>query len=190
MNLDIQLCIDFGTSRKLIIVEPGLDFEGFKKYLREEFKVIQNRIKLIDVRRNAEVISMKSLKDENELVIEVESEVEPLPEEQKAEPENVPRNNSYEVVYTELVGKKFSDGNLITEINKWANQKHFNLIFSEGKHKMKDSYKRTLKCSRKNCLYKMIFKSDATGENYQIYEKTSKKYTFHSLLFIIFFNDF
>ena len=53
----IQLYIWHGSSLKLIIYDIGTSLEEFLKYLKEEFKILHQTVKLLEKRTKAERIN-------------------------------------------------------------------------------------------------------------------------------------
>lgn len=180
--MDLELCIDYEGSHKLIIFYHNTSFEDFKHYLKTLFGIQNKDIKLIDKKRNAEIISSLSFKEEYEILLfPIDVEVINSNEEVYSQQDvsNASENNNY-VEFNDLIGKKFQENELQYKLNKWANGKCFRLVYCEGKQTLKTETKRSLKCNIKGCEYKLILKSDENGDNYQIYEKLSKKYILHS----------
>jgi len=72
MNKDLELCVEYKNRRKLFILEHLMTFDDFKKNLQKEFKLQSNHFKLLDIKRKAELISIKSFKEENDVLIVIE----------------------------------------------------------------------------------------------------------------------
>ena len=49
------------------------------------------------------------------------------------------------IEFEDLLGKNFKESTFLAEINQWANNKKFHLIFG-SKQKMKDGFKKFLLC--------------------------------------------
>jgi len=91
------------------------------------------------------------------------------------------------IQYECLKNKKFKEKELNKQINKWAHERKFNLIYTEGVKETKHTSKRTFGCDVKNCQYKLIFKSEKGKDEFQLCEKLSSKYNKHSNSFFFFF---
>ena len=188
MNQHIETLCIYGDNRKLIIFKPHKTFEQFKEKIRRKFEMMNNDIKLIDVRQKAEITSKKSLKENIQIQIFALENLN-LSEDQNHN-ENLlstPIQDSTEdplnISFQELIGKKFRNDKLLDSINAWANPKKFHLVLSEGAKKLKKGIKRTLSCHIKGCQYKILLKSDLEGENFEIDQKLSCKYKKHSKFF-------
>jgi len=192
MNQYLELCIQYEQDRKLIIFDNKMTFLEFKEDLKKEFKIGPKDIKLIDIKRNAEITSAHSLKEENEIELSIkEAELVNSDEKEIEKKLFADTQESYEINFDDLTQKLFQEKSLVDELNKWANYHGFHLIVCEGKQLLKNSTKRTLKCNIKDCQYKIIFKSDdKNGNNYQVCEKLSQKYTKHSISFLFLNNLF
>ena len=145
---------------------------------------------MIDTKRKAEIVSVRSFKEENEILIALDGNEAQVQDEVVSSENNVSDHQNiqdlYEIKFDDLLGKKYQGSNLIEEVNKWANLKGFHLIYCEGEQKLKKTLKRTLKCREKACNYKILFKSDENEKNFQIYQKLSVRYTKHSKIIFFF----
>ena len=45
---------------------------------------------------------------------------------------------------------------VLKELNEWAEPRGFKLVFSEGKKKLNEGYKRVIRCNNKECCFQMI----------------------------------
>ena len=62
----LEICVVFNGTRKLVIFENNLQLDQFKAKLRQEFRISERAIKLIDIQRGAEITSHLSLREEGE----------------------------------------------------------------------------------------------------------------------------
>jgi len=186
MNSELELCISYENRCKLVFFQSGTTtLLQFKDYLKKEFKIEAGDLILFDLKRNAEITSTKSFKEENPITIQI------IPEDPIASTvvnvgnDNILElsSNSINVEFNSLIGKKFSEDNLLIELNNWANQKKFKLAYSEGAKKTKTGIKRTLVCHISKCPYKIVVVSENEGQDYLVYEKITRKYTQHSKSF-------
>lgn len=141
MTSELQLCIIFGDVRKLIFFQCNTLLSDFKSYLKEEFKIGAQNIILIDEKRNAEITSQKSFREDHNIIILVDEEVNQISEppivlnsNQVPSSEN---NFSKTIDFNELKGKKYESKTLLQKVNAWANDKKFQLYISEGLKKLK-----------------------------------------------------
>lgn len=183
MEESLELCVSYGDVRKLVVLDSKTTFSKLKSDLQVYFGLQTQGFQLIEIKRNAEIISIKSLKPENEIKILFNHDlaVDPvvLPTDVQEEAHSKPPNK---IGFDDLLEKKFKESSFLTVMNQWAGEKKFHLIFG-SKQKMKVGFKRFLLCQVKSCEYKIIFKSDKREKYYKIYEKLSKKYSEHSILF-------
>ena len=69
----------------------------------------------------------------------------------------------------EVSQKKYQGNQLIASLNEWAEPIGFKLVFSEGKKKLNEGYKRVIRCNNKECCFQMIF-MDPHSQKDQNYE--------------------
>jgi len=182
MNQDLELCVIYKDNRKLIIYEYNTSFCQFKEILKDEFRINNLDIILTDAKRNAQITSAKSFREENDIIISIIENENQLEENQHILVEIIPDiDDKFGIPLDELLGKEFEDESLLLQLNAWANEKKFNLFISEGMKKLKKGFKRTLSCNVKNCGYRLVFKSE-TGEVYSVDQNLSQKYAKHSML--------
>ena len=183
----LELTFIYGQARKLIMYRKGTEIEVFLPTLRRLFSLPNTgAIKLIDTVKFAEITSWESFKEERPIQITLEQPcVLPLPQPSQSEIQNVHHQNSFRrIEYRDLLNKKFIDKTLVDEINLWAKAHKFKMRASEGIKDLKNEFKRTLICSEPGCPYKLFFKSLKPTEDFQIYEKLTDKYVFHSKYFL------
>lgn len=183
-NQNLDLCVSFGDIRKLIYYESGLSITNFKEYLLTEFRLSSNTFKLIDIQKNAEITSEKLFKSEQEIRIELDLGNSSAINQQSQQPEeNKIQEQDGIIGYDDIKDRLFDEGTLLESLNDWAATKKFHLWIAEGEKKMdkaKTTQKMTFRCSIRPCKYRIMFKSNKEGKNFQVYEKLSKKYTKHS----------
>ena len=187
MNKDLELCISHENNRKLIIFEPTTTLDDFKKMLKEQFLISFDDFELLDMRRNAQITSTKSFKEENEIAIQVKGNQSESQELQASQVHQNSNLNDRDVDFELLLEERFKEDTMLDEMNIWSNELGFKLILSEGAKQMKDGVKKTLICHVKDCTYRLYVKSDKNERFYQVYEKLSRKYTQHSMDFLLFF---
>lgn len=99
-------------------------------------------------------------------------------------PNTLPANHDStdlrEIDYDDLVSKSYNEENLLVDLNHWALERKFKFIISEGIKETKIGFKRVLRCSDKQCNYRLILKSEDSQTNFKLYEKLSRKYKKHS----------
>ena len=62
--------ISHGNSKKLISYEFGMTLENFLLFIKEKFSISNKEVKLLEIRRNAEITSPRCLKEEEEYKVE------------------------------------------------------------------------------------------------------------------------
>ena len=136
------------------------------------------------MKRNAEITSVLSFKEDNEIRIEISQDEPVIQREMNEIILNEHSNSSKNISYDELLNKSFAEKDLLVKVNDWAITKKFKLYFSEGPKNMKKGTKRSLSCCVSSCSYKIIFINSKTNNQYRVYQTLSKKYTSHSNLFV------
>jgi len=182
MNKHLELCVEFQRTRKLIIYEHNTPFSAFKTILKERFSIINKEIKLVDVKKNAEITSVYSFKEDNDIKVELLGESFPILSESNELPSN--EIESKQLIgytsYNQLIKKTFREEDLLFQLNQWATPQKFKLYYSEGTKKIKNGTKRTLTCSVSTCNYLIILRTSKESNNYKLYEKFFQKYSLHS----------
>ena len=180
MKKSLEICVSYENIRKLLIVDLQSTFDVLKQDIRKYFGLDEREFQLIELKRNAEIISIESLKEENEVQIVLIQNIN-----SSVALQNSHSNESNIVIEFGkvdlhiLIGKNFELQNMLDEINEWANQMKFNMIFG-SKQQMKNGVKRVLSCSLRSCPFRIIMKSNKLGKQFKICEKLSKKYLQHS----------
>lgn len=144
MNKDLELCVEYKNRRKLFILEHFMTFDDFKKNLQKEFKLQSNHFKLLDIKRKAELISIKSFKEENDVQIVIEENEAEKNQYHSLQQSDSNIEISKEVEYTDLLGKIFTAEMLDADLNVWANKIEFHLIYCEGKQNLKKKVSKEL----------------------------------------------
>jgi len=183
----IEVTITYEDQCKLFMYEVGMPLNEALELLKRIFFIAQDLlIKLIDIRKEAEITSEKSFREDRPLRIvtyaskPVNSSQGNHSSQSDQEDHQANKNSLHQIRFDELLTRSFQDRNILDEINKWALNYKFKLRFGEGKKNLKKKYKLTLVCSTNNCPYKLIFNSEVFNEGYKVVEKLSKKYSQHS----------
>jgi len=69
MKKSLEICVSYENVRKLLIVDLQSTFDVLKQDIRKYFGLGEREFQLIELKRNAEIISVQSLKEENEVQI-------------------------------------------------------------------------------------------------------------------------
>ena len=160
MKKSLEICVSYENVRKLLIVDLQSTFDVLKQDIRKYFGLDEREFQLIELKRNAEIISIQSLKEENEVQIVLIQNTN-----SSVALQNSHLNESNIVIEFGkvdlhiLIGKNFELQNMLDEINKWANQMKFNMIFG-SKQQMKNGVKRVLSCSLRSFPSRIIMKSN------------------------------
>jgi len=158
--------ITYQDSKRKIFLEQDKDFKDFIESIKSEFKIHQENIQLFEVQSKAEITSIAVLEPYADLFIQIG-----LVSEQS--------KSVLKICLNDLVNKKFKEADLNSVINEWAVQYGFKLVYKEGLKTTKTGFKREMRCQVKNCGFKLTFKSDKIGRDYELDFKLSIKHNEH-----------
>ena len=133
----VEICVIFNDQRKLYVVDKKDNIEIVKQKIKEEFSIKEREIKLLEIRRNAEIISVLSFKEERDVEILLVDEPKSSQNENTNNVGNIliskeQKNGSeIEIDYAKLFGRKFASNQMIIDLNTWALPLKFKLISLE-----------------------------------------------------------
>ena len=182
----LHIILIFGEDRKILSCAKTTELKKFQEYIFQEFQLPTKNFKLIDTMRNAQITSTRAIKEENELLIQLDVQQSEAPGSKNYQPQSNNIAEGEEIDFHELIEDTYDEENIIAKLNRWALQKKFKLIVAEGTKLTKSGYKRIFRCDRrdKNCPYRLILKSKDQRINFKIYEKLSNKHKKHSNSFL------
>jgi len=209
MNQNNQdLCVSFGDEKIIFDYDQNICFQTLIQQMSQNFNINEGSFKLVEIQRNARIISSRALDPRKEyriellsvhqnvfpvelnnsieIVSQVVNHLEDLPNSQNS---IIPQSDQIEPGKIDLswfVDKKFTQYNLLQKTNEWAGNLKFKMAFSEGKKKTSEGFKRTVVCSIPNCKFKLVFASNLDEKEYFLNSKISNKYNVHSNFFISF----
>jgi len=85
----------------------------------------------------------------------------------------------------DLVHKTFSADELLKKVNEWAVAKNFKVVYREGIKQLQVGWKREMRCSVKECSFKLTFKSIKLEERFELDQVVSFQHNEHSSMFIL-----
>ena len=191
---ELDLCISYGQEKVIFFFEKGTSFSVFRGTLVSHFETSEQKIKLFEEERNAEIISTRSLDSKKEYRI-ILKQSEPNLLQPNLASSSLPANldcqsnlnnapvSQGKINLNYFKGKSIAKTQLIIVINEWAGALKFKMAFSEGKKIQKNKLKRTVICSEKNCHFKLVFFSDLQEKDYSLDFKSSAKYDTHNKVF-------
>jgi len=208
-----DICISFGDEKILFDYDENISFQSLLHQIAINFNLAEGSFKIIEIQRNARIISSRALDPRKEYRIELlalNQNPPPLrlplddhPAPFRLNNEHFPLmnplnpqdfanlgNNPLQPSQIELNyfnGKKFSKNNLLAKLNSRAGQLKFKIAFGEGRKPTSKGYKRTIVCSDPKCKFRLVFESDAEEKEYCLNLKLSSKYNQHSKIIFHFF---
>ena len=193
----LELRIKYHNSWKLVIYEE-MDLTSLIAFLKQVFKIpVQDEVALMDITYNAEITSARSLSEDRPIQILLLKENEasyepPTKDNQKRESKKEILNNqeSLTIPLDDIKKKTFEEHQLLVGISKWSEIYRFQVVFGEGKKTLANGFKRIVCCNKKNCSFKLTFKSDKQGIIFTLDEEVSQKNNKHSTFFPIIFIQF
>jgi len=193
----LELRIKYHNSWKLVIYEE-MDLTSLIAFLKQVFKIpVQDEVALMDITYNAEITSTRSLSEDRPIQIILLKENEasyepPTKDNQKRESKKEILNNqeSLTIPLDDIKKKTFEEHQLLVGISKWSEIYRFQVVFGEGKKTLANGFKRIVCCNKKNCSFKLTFKSDKQGIIFTLDEEVSQKNNKHSTFFPIIFIQF
>jgi len=197
-----DVIVIYNRRRLIIDYERGTSLFDFCQLLKMLLDISQPELKiiLIDVLLDAEVTSEKSLKKERNYEVQVReglpnpcdhsntilastSSFRPQEEQNQNEVSDAQASG---IPFQDLINRKFTDKDLLTQINIWAAKFKFKMRKCEGIKEMKEGFKRTLKCSESLCDYKLYFTSKDQETDFCVFDKLSRKHNKHSKVLLLF----
>ena len=162
----MYLCYLSRREKEIIFSIEG-KWKKFLESVQNEFHLDQT-ISIFEISSGAEINSADVLEPNNDLLIKVQTTQSEV------------RLVSPIIMLRELIGKKYKKEELYSKANEWAGERHFKLVYREGLKAIKKGWKREMKCNVENCKFKLTFKSDKTGQVFELDEKLSNKHNKHS----------
>ena len=161
------LYISFEDIKKKIFFPRNKAFSIFLEDLKTEFQISDGFIKLHENGSGAEINSPAVL--EPNIHLNITHLIN----------ESIPEVFSMVVSLDEIKDRNFPQSTLQSAVNEWAVEKGFRMTFREGLKCLKKGYKRDMFCSVNGCPFKLTFKSDQSGELFNLDLELSKKYNKH-----------
>jgi len=152
----MRTVIQYGTIRRVIVVDPKAKQE-LKPIIKDIFN-IQGEFNIIIKALQAQIFFSEEIDENDEiLIIPIDNDqleagnldIQEIPHENK---------NAPKIDMKEILGEKIIHKDLLLTVNSWANPQKFKVCYSEGmKQLAKRVKKRTIRCTKESCPFKLIF---------------------------------
>ena len=149
-----RVVIIYQNERRMLIIDPN-DAQELTSLAKNVFQ-LTSQVKVFMKSLNAEVFSTQEVFEGDELeIISVENQEDSL----KAEEEDSKAKNviSNKIGLTSIKSKEFKGKDLFDELKAWALPLKFTIAFPNGASKQKNKIRRTVRCSVKDCGFKLFF---------------------------------